>query len=199
MRKPQAPAPAPFSCRCTGLLAPLGRPWARGSGRHRGRLRPEKVGIGSPLTPSLWHMAPPPASGSASGSPFSMATSLRGPSGGERTNSPSSLPPSRLPTPSSWPPFLLRPRQPWTPASVRPSVRPSGDLHAWGALPPRARVAGGAASRGRLPEARQAAWGAGPASADMGGCGPSLGPGPAARGSSSHTLSPLSPFLTFSS
>lgn len=51
----------------SSLAASAQKAWF-GGGRTR------SVGIGSELTPSLRHKVPPPASGSASGSPFSMAT-----------------------------------------------------------------------------------------------------------------------------
>lgn len=60
-------APLSRASSLPSLAASAQKAWF-GGGRTR------SVGIGSKLTPSLWHKVPPPASGSASGSPFSMAT-----------------------------------------------------------------------------------------------------------------------------
>lgn len=65
------------SCACPLLLGQAGLPpslAAAAQGLVWGKLTREEGGDWFLLTPSLWHMAPPPASGCASGSPFSMAT-----------------------------------------------------------------------------------------------------------------------------
>lgn len=87
--------------------------------------------------------------------PFSMATSLSGPSGGERINSPSSLPPSlSSPHPFLSASFLLHPCRRGSPVLHPASVGPGdlGDLCALCVLLLPAWAAGRAASQGRRPE-----------------------------------------------
>lgn len=177
-QEPQALLPP---CRVApGPAGPL-RPGGEARGSGWGRLRLEKVGIGSPLTPS-------PAYGSSARLRLCQRLpllhgNLAQWSQWRRENQFSLFPPS-LSSPhlfllASLPPASLPALGSCLPArcppSTRPSVHPSARARPRLGAPPVTRHGRPAGLRARGGSLRPAAWGAGQTSTDTGGCGTSPG------------------------